>query len=60
MKVAVLTGGTSTERDVALASGLQIAAALRSLQHTVHLIDLATGFVPAEHEAALLPGGVGR
>jgi len=60
MKVAVLTGGTSAERDVALASGLQIAAALRSLQHTVHVVDLASGFVPPEHEAALLPAGVGR
>jgi D-alanine-D-alanine ligase len=60
MKVAVLTGGTSAERDVALASGLQIAAALRSLHHTVHVVDLASGFVPPEHEAALLPGGVGR
>lgn len=56
----MLTGGTSAERDVALASGLQIAAALRSLGHTVHLVDLASGFVSPEHEAALLPGGVGR
>jgi D-alanine-D-alanine ligase len=60
MKVAVLTGGTSMERDVALASGLQITAALRERSHTVHVVDLATGFVPPEHEAALLPGGVGR
>ena len=60
MKIAVLTGGTSSERDVALASGLQIAAALRSLHHTVHVVDLASGFVSPEHEAALLPGGVGR
>ncbi len=60
MKVAVLTGGTSAERDVALASGLQIAAALRSLHHTVDLVDLASGFVSPEHEATLLPGGVGR
>jgi D-alanine-D-alanine ligase len=60
VKVAVLTGGTSMERDVALASGLQITAALRSRAHTVHVVDLASGFVPPEHEAALLPGGVGR
>ncbi|HVO35098.1 MAG TPA: D-alanine--D-alanine ligase [Gemmatimonadales bacterium] len=60
MKVALLTGGTSAERDVALASGLQVAAALRSLHHTVHVVDLATGYVPPEHEAALLPGGIGR
>lgn len=60
MKIALLTGGTSAERDVALASGLQVAAALRSLRHTVHVVDLASGYVPPEHEAALLPGGVGR
>jgi len=60
VNIALLTGGTSSERDVALASGLQIAAALRGRGHTVHTIDLATGFVPADNEAALLPGGVGR
>ncbi len=60
MKVAVLTGGTSMERDVALATGLQITAALRAHGHAVHVVDLATGFVPPEQEAALLPAGVGR
>ena len=60
MKVALLTGGTSVERDVALASGLQVTAALRSRHHTVHVVDLATGYVPPEHEAGLLPGGIGR
>ena len=60
MKIAVLTGGTSSERDVALASGLQVAMALRERRHAVSIVDLATGFVPREHEGALLPGGVGR
>jgi D-alanine-D-alanine ligase len=60
VKVALLTGGTSAERDVALASGLQVAEALRSRHHTVHVVDLATGYVPPEHEAGLLPGGIGR
>jgi D-alanine-D-alanine ligase len=60
MKVAVLTGGTSSERDVALASGLQVAHALRVRRHTVNIVDLAAGFVPPEHEDALLPTGVGR
>ena len=60
MKVTVLTGGTSAERDVALASGLQVAGALRERRHTVSVVDLAAGFVPPEHEAALLPDGVGR
>jgi D-alanine-D-alanine ligase len=60
MKVTVLTGGTSAERDVALASGLQVAGALRDRRHAVSVVDLAAGFVPPEHEAALLPDGVGR
>ncbi len=60
MKVALLTGGTSSERDVALATGLQVAAALRSRGHAVSVVDLATGPVPGDREAALLPGGVGR
>lgn len=60
MKVTVLTGGTSSERDVALASGLQVAHALRERRHTVNVVDLATGFVPRGQEAALLPDGVGR
>ncbi len=60
MKVCVLTGGASSERDVALASSLQVAQALRSKGHQVSMVDLATGFVPQDQEAALLPGGVGR
>ncbi len=60
MRIAVLTGGTSAERDVALASGLQVARALRERRHTVSVVDLAAGFVPPEAEDALLPGGVGR
>lgn len=60
MKIALLTGGSSSERDVALASGIQIAAALRERGHQVTMVDLATGLVPLDREAALLPGGVGR
>lgn len=60
MKVALLTGGTSSERDVALSSGLQVAAALRERGHTVSVVDLATGFVPRDRESELLPGGIGR
>jgi len=60
VKVALLTGGSSSERDVALSSGLQVAAALRERGHVVNVVDLAAGFVPADREAALLPGGIGR
>lgn len=60
MKIVVLTGGTSSERDVALASGIQISGALRERGHAVDVVDLATGFVTRDMEHALLPGGVGR
>ena len=35
MRVTVLTGGTSTERDVAIASAVQVVAALRRAGHEV-------------------------
>jgi D-alanine-D-alanine ligase len=60
VKVALLTGGASSERDVALASALQIAAALRERGHVVNMVDLAAGSVPQEREAQLLPKGIGR
>lgn len=60
MKVALLTGGTSSERDVALASGLQVTKALRDRGHTVIVIDYPRGAVPRDREDTLLPGGVGR
>lgn len=43
MKIAVLMGGTSTERDVSLSSGAAVAAALRSSGHSVAEIDTALG-----------------
>lgn len=44
MKIAVITGGLSTERDVAISSGSRIADALRSKGHNVVLIDVFMGF----------------
>ncbi|MEX2584322.1 MAG: D-alanine--D-alanine ligase [Gemmatimonadota bacterium] len=58
MKIAVLLGGTSAEREVSLASGLAVAKALREKDHTVLTIDTARGFVPPEKERELLPEGV--
>ena len=58
MKIAVLMGGTSAERDVSLASGLGITRALRERGHQVSVVDTATGFVPEAEEKDLLPGGV--
>ncbi len=60
MKVTVLTGGTSSERDVAIASAVQVVAALRSRGHQVAVVDTAKGFIPAGDEAHLLSGKVGR
>ena len=46
MLVTVLTGGTSSERDVALASAVQVIAALRARGHEVAVVDTARGFIP--------------
>jgi D-alanine-D-alanine ligase len=59
MRVTVLTGGTSAERDVALASAVQVIAALRSRGHEVAVVDTARGYIPAADEPALLSGVVG-
>ena len=59
MRVTVLTGGTSSERDVALASAVQVIAALRSSGHQVAVVDTARGFIPESDEGRLLPARVG-
>jgi len=59
MKITVLTGGTSAERDVALASAVQVISALRSRGHTVAVIDTARGLVAEKDEATLVPAKVG-
>jgi D-alanine-D-alanine ligase len=59
MRVTVLTGGTSAERDVALASAVQVVAALRSRRHEVAVVDTARGYIPETDEPALLSGTVG-
>ncbi len=43
LKIAVLLGGTSAERDVSLVSGVEVAKALQSKGHTVEAIDCAFG-----------------
>jgi D-alanine-D-alanine ligase len=58
MKIAVLLGGTSAEREVSLASGLAVIRALRENGHEVHAIDTARGFVEPDEESSLLPEGV--
>ena len=58
MRITVLTGGTSSERDVSLASGLRIAEALRSRGHEVRTVDTAKGALTQEDERRMLAGGV--
>ena len=58
MKITVLMGGTSAERDVSIASGLRIAAALRSRGHDVISLDTAKGVIDPATEHALLSSGV--
>jgi len=58
MKVAVLLGGDSEERFVSLASGAEVARALRAAGHEVVAIDSAVGVLSAEQERALLDAGM--
>ena len=51
MNVIVLTGGVSSERNVALASGKAITGALRELGHGVRVVDPVYGDLhPSEEE----------
>lgn len=59
MRVTVLTGGTSSERDVAIASAVQVIGALRSRGHEVAVVDTARGYIPLADEPSLLRGTVG-
>lgn len=58
MRVAVLCGGTSEERDVSIASGAQVVHALRRLGHDVVVIDTAAGILGYEEEQRLLESKV--
>jgi len=58
LKITVLMGGTSAERDVSLASGVRVAEALRSCGHEVLSVDTAHGILSAPDEQALLSGKI--
>ncbi len=58
-RVAVLMGGASGERPVSLASGTQVAGALRSRGHEVLAVDTAHGLLGASEEEAIRAAGVG-
>ncbi|HEX6940791.1 MAG TPA: D-alanine--D-alanine ligase [Longimicrobiales bacterium] len=58
MKIAVLFGGESAEREVSIASGAQVVPALREAGHEVVAVDTATGVLDAAEEERLLAAGV--
>ena len=51
MKIVVLCGGISPERDVSLSTGAQVAKALRKKGHLVALVDSAAD-IPDDHVPA--------
>lgn len=58
LKVAVLLGGASEEREVSLASGTQVARALRAVGHEVTAFDTTRGVLSRDDEAEILEAGV--
>lgn len=58
MKIAVLMGGNSEERDVSMSSGCQVTKALRSAGHEVVAVDTAHGVLTRAEELAILTSGV--
>jgi D-alanine-D-alanine ligase len=58
LRVAVLMGGVSGERSVSLASGTQVAHALRSRGHHVVAVDTARGVLSPDQEEAIRQAGV--
>ena len=58
LRITVLMGGASSERDVSLASGVRIAQALRERGHAVTSADAAGGVLSAETERAMLTGAL--
>jgi D-alanine-D-alanine ligase len=58
MRIAVLFGGTSAERDVSIASGAQVFRALRQAGHEVVAVDSTRGALSAPEEERLLASGV--
>jgi D-alanine-D-alanine ligase len=60
MKVAVLMGGRSAEREISLKTGQGVARALRALGHETTSVDAADGALlpPGGEEAGARPAGV--
>ncbi|MGD8340611.1 MAG: D-alanine--D-alanine ligase [Gammaproteobacteria bacterium] len=60
MKIAVLFGGDSAERDVSVASGGQVVSALRSRGHEVVAVDTQAGPLSSADEAEVFSRGIDR
>jgi D-alanine-D-alanine ligase len=60
IRIAVLTGGSTPERDVAFAGAAQVVSALRGIGHSVTVIDTTSGELSPADEARLLVLSVGR
>ena len=58
-RIAVLTGGSSAERDVALAGAAQVVEALRETGNDVVVVDTAHGRLDATREQEMLRVEVG-
>lgn len=58
MKIAVLFGGNSAERDVSVASGVQVVKGLQEAGHDVLAVDTARGVLSCEEQERLLASGV--
>lgn len=59
MKITVLMGGTSSERNVSLASGIRIVQALKSRGHEVTALDPAKGVIDQAAQDNLAKSNVG-
>jgi len=59
MNITVLMGGTSSERNVSLASGIRIVQALRGNGHKVTALDPARGVISDAEQRELATGKVG-
>ncbi len=59
-RIALLTGGTSPERHVALAGAAEVAPALRALGHQVAVVDTVEGPLSAAREGELFGAAVIR
>lgn len=60
MKIGVMFGGTSSERDVSVASAAQVVKALQSRGHTVVPIDCERGVLPPVEAESFLSHGIAK